>query len=152
MVTKLTLAAAICLALPVMAHAEEQQDPNIKARIALMDLYAYNIGVLGGMAQGRMPYDAELAASAATSLYHLARSGSARMWPEGTDNFSVEGTRALPAIWDNMADFAARAAALRDATETMMNAAGTDLASLQAAIGPLGAACGGCHEAYRQPQ
>ncbi|MCB1397388.1 MAG: cytochrome c [Rhodobacteraceae bacterium] len=152
MFRRLALAAAVAaVALPTLASAEEV-DPNVHARQALMDLYAYNLGVIGGMAQGRMAYDADLAASAATSLYHLARSGSARMWAEGTDNMSMDGTRALPAIWDNMPDFAARAGALRDATEAMMNAAGTDLAALQAAMGPLGAACGGCHQTYRQPQ
>lgn len=152
MFRRLALAAALAtIALPTLASAEEV-DPNVHARIALMDLYAYNLGVIGGMAQGRTPYDADLAAAAATSLYHLSRSFSARMWAEGTDNMSMDGTRALPAIWDTMPDFAARAGALRDATEAMMNAAGTDLASLQAAMGPLGAACGACHQTYRQPQ
>ena len=147
--TALALAAA--LSLPSLASAQEV-DPNVHARQSLMDLYAYNLGVLGAMAQARMPYDADMASSAATSLYHLARSGSARMWPAGTDTMSIDGTRALPAIWDNMADFGARAMALQTATETMMNAAGTDLASLQGAMGALGSACGGCHQTYREPQ
>ena len=151
MVRTFALAVVAAVALPAVAFAQDA-DPNVTARKALMNLYAYNLGVLGGMAQGRMAYDADLAASAATSLYHLSRSGSARMWPAGTDSMSMDGSRALPAIWDNMADFGARAGALRDASEAMMAAAGTDLASLQAAMGPLGASCGGCHQAYRQPQ
>lgn len=152
MFRQFALAASVaCLALPGAAAAQDA-DPNVTARIGLMNLYAYNLGVLGGMAQGRMAYDAAAATSAATSLYHLARAGSARMWPAGTDTMSIDGTRALPAIWENMPDFGARAAALRDATESMMAAAGTDLASLQAALGPVGAACGACHQAYRDPQ
>lgn len=50
-----------------------------------------------------------------------------------------------------MDDVMMRGMALRTAAEDMMNAAGTDLASLQGAIGALGASCGGCHRAYRQP-
>lgn len=145
------LALAAAVAFPSLASAQEV-DPNVHARQALMDLYAYNLGVLGAMAQARMPYDADAASSAATSLYHLARSGSARMWPEGTDSMSIDGTRALPAIWDDMAGFGEDFMALQAATETMMNAAGTDLASLQGAMGPLGSACGGCHQSFRQPQ
>ncbi len=145
------LATVAALALPSLATAQEV-DPNVRARQSLMTLYAYNLGVLGGMAQGRMPYDAEAAAAAATSLYHASRSGSARMWPAGSDNGAMQGTRALPAIWQNMDDFGSRFGALQGATEAMMAAAGTDLAALQGAMGPLGAACGGCHQTYRQAQ
>jgi len=34
----------------------------------------------------------------------------------------------------------------------MADAAGFDLASLQAAMGPLGGACSDCHKAYRAPE
>lgn len=143
------LAALALAVLPGMASAQDV-NPHVKARQSLMGLYAYNLGVLGGMAQGQMPYDSDQAVAAATSLYHLSRSGGARMWPEGTDSASIAGSRALPAIWQDTADFGARAGALASATEAMMNAAGTDLASLQAAMGGLGAACGACHQTYRQ--
>lgn len=133
------------------AQAQEQTDPNVVARQSLMRLNAYNIGVLGSMAQGRMEYDAARASAAATSLYHLSLVDQSRMWPPGSDTSSIENTRALPALWDNMDDVMMRGMALRTAAEDMMNAAGTDLASLQGAIGALGASCGGCHRAYRQP-
>ena len=142
------LAAATALSLPGLAIAQDT-DPNVAARQGLMGLYAYNLGVLGGMAQGRMEYDADLAGEAATSLYHLSMAPTHRMWAEGTDNMSMEGTRALPAIWDNMADFEAREAALVAAAEAMSTAASTDLASLQGAMGGLGQACGACHQTFR---
>ncbi|WP_068302782.1 cytochrome c [Pararhodobacter sp. CCB-MM2] len=145
------LATVAALALPGLANAQDM-DPNVAARQSLMDLYAYNLGVLGGMAQARIDYDADLASAAATSLYHLSMAGTERMWAEGTDNMSVEGTRALPAIWDNAEDFEAHEAALVTAAEAMMEAAGTDLASLQGAMGGLGRACGACHQTYRQPE
>ena len=148
-VTALTLAAA--LALPSLALAETD-NPNIAARQAQMTLMAYNLGVIGGMAQGRMAYDAGMAASAASSIHHLSLIDHSRMWPEGTDTMAAEDTRALPAIWDDAAGFAARYTALQTAAEAMMAAAGTDLAALQGAMGGLGGACGGCHQTYRQPE
>ena len=48
--------------------------------------------------------------------------------------------------------FSANFVALHDASEAVMNAAGTDLDSLRAAMGPLGQSCGACHQTYRQPQ
>lgn len=145
------IATAAVLSFPALAGAQEM-NPNVQARQQLMDLYAYNLGVLGGMAQGRVEYDAELASAAATSLYHLSNSGYAAMWPEGTAAGETEGTRALPAIWENMEGFGEGFAALRTASEGMMDAAGTDLASLQAALGPVGQSCGSCHRTFRQSE
>lgn len=145
------LALATALTLPNLASAENA-DPNIAARQAQMSLQAYNLGVIGAMAQGRVAYDAATAAAAASNLYHLSRLDPSRMWAAGTDNMAAEHTRALPAIWDDAAGFATRYAALQAATEAMMNAAGTDLAALQGAMGALGGACGGCHQNFRQPE
>jgi cytochrome c556 len=146
------LATVASCALTSGAIADEQADPNVNARQSYMGLLAYNLGVIGGMAQNRMPYDADMAATAAANLHALAMVDTSRMWAEGTDNFSMEDTRALPAIWDNSDDFSARFTAMQSATEAMMAVAGTDLASLQGAMGGLGGACGGCHQNFRQPQ
>ncbi len=145
------LALAAALALPSLAQAETD-NPNIAARQAMMTLMAYNLGVVGGMAQARMPYDAAAASAAANSLRHLSLIDHGRMWPAGTDNAAAADTRALPAIWADMAGFEARFVALQSATEAMAGAAGTDLATLQAAMGALGGACGGCHQNFRQPE
>ncbi|MCL4676882.1 MAG: cytochrome c [Pararhodobacter sp.] len=146
------IATLASLSLSSVASAEEQADPNVTARQAYMSLMAYNLGVLGNMAQARMDYDADMAATAAANLHTLSQIDTARMWAEGTDNFSLDGTRALPAIWETPDDFAARFAALATATEAMAAAAGTDLASLQGALAGLGASCGGCHRAFREPE
>ena len=146
--------AGAVLAASVLASATFAQDANpaVKARQSLMQLYAYNLGTLGAMAQEKAPYDAEAAQAAAGNLATLTTLNVGSMWPAGTDASSIEGTRALPALWENMDDVGARGAALREAAAAMAAAAGTDLASLQAAMGPLGGACGGCHETYRQTQ
>ncbi len=70
----------------------------------------------------------------------------------GSDSDSVEGSRALPAIWADGSDIGAKAGALTDAAWAVQAAAATDLDALKAAMGPLGKACGACHETYRLPK
>lgn len=135
------------LVLPVSA-----QEAAVKARQAQFTLYAFNVGVLAGMAQGQMPYDADSAQAAADNLFHLTRHDQSRMWPEGTDSASFDGTRALPEIWADLEGFANRYSALQSAAEAMQAAAGTDLASLQGALGGLGGACQACHQQFRAPE
>ena len=156
MIWKLT-AAAVGLALASSAvfaasHGGGPFDAAIKARQAHMQLYAHNLGILGGMAKGAMDYNADLATVAATNLATLATLNQMTYWPEGSDSFDNENTAALPKIWDNFPDVAKKGQALAEATAAMQAAAGNGLDALRAAIGPVGEACGACHKAYRKPK
>lgn len=145
----LGLAGAALSASMLFAASHEAANPAVKARQAQMQLYAFNLGTLGAMAQEKIAYDGEAAAMAAKNLAALSHLDASAMWPAGTDADSLPGTRALPDIWANFPDVAEKAQALQVAADAMAEAAGTDLASLQAAMGPLGGACGGCHKSYR---
>lgn len=141
-----TAATVLLTAAPALAM---DANPAVKARQSHMQLYAYNLGILGGMAKGTVDYDAAAAQTAADNLAGLATMNTMSFWQPGTAMGEVEGSNALPALWsaDSTAgkiamDFAAAAQALQAA-------AGTDLASLQGAMGGVGAGCGGCHKAYR---
>ncbi|HGG03825.1 MAG TPA: cytochrome c [Aliiroseovarius sp.] len=125
---------------------------EIDARKAQMRLYAFNISQLGGMAKGMIPYDSDQAAAAAANIAALTKLNAGAMWPEGSDSLNVEGTRALPDLWDDMADVQAKGMALAKAADAMAAAAGTGLENLQAALGPLGGSCAACHKAFRQPE
>ena len=98
--------------------------------------------------------EAAAAGVAATTLLELTKVDRSTWFPLGSDSDApgIEGNRALPLIWTAMDDVNARFDALTVAATAMQAAAGTDLASLQAAIGPLGGTCGGCHELYRKPE
>ena len=135
----------------VSAENDRAIDGAIKARQGLMQLYAHNLGLLGGMAKGAVPYDAATAGSAASSLAMLTQIDTSRMWVQGSDEMSADGTRALPDLWDNPGEVAKKAMALSEAAAAMEIAAGTSLEALQGAMGPLGGACGACHKAYRAP-
>lgn len=143
------LAAAIATGTAV---AQDGANPAIEARKNIMQLYAFNLGQLGAMAKEEVAYDAEAASKAAGNLALLTQLDQSALWPQGTDNSADPGTRALPDLWANFDDVAAKAMALSEAATAMQAAAGTDLASLQGAMGALGGACGACHKAYRAPE
>ncbi|WP_299353152.1 cytochrome c [uncultured Shimia sp.] len=148
-VTALGLTATIFLG---AATAHETDNPAVTARMAIMQLYANNLGQLGAMAKGNVEYSADAATAAANNLGLLVQLDQSTLWPAGTDTDSISNTRALPEIWQNFPDVMAKGKALSEAVTAMQAAAGTDLASLQGAMGALGGACGACHKAYRAPE
>lgn len=151
-VVALSAAGAMLAATAVFAASHGAKGPHaaaIKARQSQMQLYAFNLGQLGAMAKGEVEYNSEVATAAAANLATMTRLNAMAMWPAGSDNAQAANTRALPDLWQNFADVASKAEALSAAADTMASAAGTDLMSLQAAMGPLGGACGACHKAYR---
>ena len=152
MMTVSLLAAAVA----TFAFAQDALSPADAhlARENHMKLFGAQIGILGKMAQSAIPYDAAAANAAATTLLDLTKVDRSTWFPVGSDSDApgIEGNRALPAIWTHIDDVTARFEALTVAATAMQAAAGVDLASLQTAMGPLGGACGGCHELYRKPE
>ena len=155
MLKKVTLAAAglaiAATAVFAASHAAGPFDGPITARKAHMQLYAHNLGILGGMAKGAIDYDSEAASVAASNLATLSAFNQSSYWPQGSDSFENENSRALPDIWQSFPDVGKKGAALVEATTAMSTAAGVGLAELQAAMGAVGGACGACHKAYRKP-
>ncbi len=135
-----------------VAVADEASHPAVKARHGVMNLFALNLAQLGAMAKGQVDYDAEAASKAANNLVLLVQLDQSAMWPQGTDSSAMSHTRALPDIWQDFPGVMEKMNALSGAVDKMQTAAGTDLASLQAAMGEVGGACNSCHKAYRQPE
>ncbi len=156
MIKKIAFGAAGLAVAASTVFAASHIDPAIagaiKARQGLMQMQQLNAGILFGMAQDKVAYDAAAASTAASNLMILTTIDQSALWPQGSDADSLEGTRALPAIWTDYPDIVSKAEALNEAAVAMNAAAGTDLESLKAAIGPIGEACTACHKAYRQPQ
>ena len=147
-ITALSLSGALIATL-----ATAQQDPlagAVAARHAHMDLYAFNLGTLGGMAQSAIPFDAAAAQAAADNLVYLTSINQTAYWLPGTEAGAVEGSRAKPELWANISDAIAKGEALGAAALVMQASAGT-LEGVQGAIGGVGGSCGACHEAYRVP-
>ena len=69
------------------------------------------------------------------------------MFPAGTQ---LPSSHARPEIWQNRADFDAKATAYQAATSALVQAAQAgDAAAFKTAYGATGAACKACHDLYR---
>ena len=148
----------ICAGLAVAATATfagSHQGPHagaIKARQSHMQLYAFNLGILGGMARGNTEYNAEAAMAAAANMAALTSLAQSAYWPAGSDNASAEGSKALPNLWTDFAGAAKIGGDLAAASANLAAVAGDGLEALQGAMGPIGGACGACHKTYREAQ
>lgn len=133
-------------------HADKAIEAAVKARQSQMTLYAFNLGLLGGMAKGDIDYDADAASAAARNLAALSQMDQSRMWPQGSDSATLgaDKTSALPAIWEAGSTASEKGMAFATAALAMEEAAGNGLDALRGAIGGVGKSCGGCHESYRQ--
>ncbi len=121
-------------------------DDAITARKACMKANGAGMGVMVPMIKGEKPYDAA-AVKTALETMGKACSGWKDFWPEDSMTSTTQKTHASDAIWKDKAGFAAAGDAYYKA-ETAL-AATTDEAGFKAAFPAVGAACGGCHKAFR---
>lgn len=143
-----TSAVIVATAFGGVAIAQDLPFP-VQARQGQFKMMGLNIGVIVSMARGETEYDAERAQAAADNLLALSSIDQSFHWPEGTDNMTLVGTRALPEIWDNLPDVIEKWGAFGAAAEGLAAAAGEGLDPMRAALGPVGNSCSACHDAYR---
>ncbi|WP_121631539.1 c-type cytochrome [Tropicibacter alexandrii] len=145
---------AALAALAVLGSAAFAQDmpKEVKARQGQFQILALNLGVLGGIAKGAIEYDEATATAAADSIVGVSMVHQATLFTEGTDSMSIDGTRAMPAIWENMDDFASKWGDLGTAAAEMQTAAATGKEAIGPALGKIGGACKACHDTYRAPE
>jgi cytochrome c556 len=108
----------------------------------LMDGVKAATGTLGAMGKGEMAFDADKAGEARQALIDHAAKIPAAFEAQEMDPKST----ALPAIWENWADFEMKAQAMGAAAEELDT---SDLGWVQAGMGDLGGTCAACHKAYR---
>lgn len=154
MLAGLVVAGSLAGATIALAQSDEDKAiaAAVKARQSQMTLYAFNLGLLGDMAKGAIDYDADAASKAAANLAALTATDQSRLWPQGSDEMSMDGTRAMPKIWENIPDVVTKSATLAEAAAAMAQVAGTSKEAMAGAMGALGGACGSCHKAYRAPK
>ncbi|MEC3860974.1 cytochrome c [Mesobacterium sp. TK19101] len=143
--------AAVATLASTAAVAQDFKAP-IQARQGEMRILGMNLGILGGMAKGEVPYTVEAASAAANSIVGVTMIHQATLFPAGSDEMGADGTRAKAEIWDKMDDYMAKWDALGAAAAEMQTAAATGQEAIGPALGKIGGACKSCHEAYRAPQ
>jgi len=145
--TSLALAAvAATLSVPAMAQFQKPEDA-IKYRKAAFTVMGAHFSRVGAMANGRVPFDAAVAAENAALAETLSKLPWAAFGP-GTDKGE---TRAKPEIWTEQAKFNAAADKMQAELTKLSAAAKTgNLDAVKTAFGAAGQTCKACHDAYRK--
>jgi cytochrome c556 len=137
-----TVLAVAAVALGVTALMA-QEDP-IAARKAIMKANGQQAGIGSKMAKGEEAFALDKAKKVFATYQDVAKVHA--LFP---DNSKTGGdTAALPAIWENKADFNAKLTKLVSEAKAA-EAATTDLDTFKAQFAAVQKNCGGCHETYR---
>lgn len=150
---KKLFAAGLALALGTgyafNALAQAKPETLVKQRQSAMTLIGKYFGPLGGMAQGKVPYDAKTVARNTGYLEALTQ------MPWDGFNASTSGvkSRALPEVFKDPAKFKAAEDRLHSEIGNLATAVkGGNEGTIKAAIGAVGKSCGNCHENFREKQ
>jgi len=141
------LAGLSALTLAAPASAQQRPEAAIKYRQSVMTLMGSHFGRLAGMAQGRIPFDATVAADNAHLVALLSKLPFNSFGP-GTDKGLPH--RAKPEVWSEAAKFKEAADAMQAETPKL-EAAGKsgNLDQIKAAVGAVGKTCKACHDAFQ---
>jgi cytochrome c556 len=118
-----------------------------------MQLRTFNLGPLFAMAKGKIDYDAELASMLAGNLKLMLDLDNGRAWAQGTDTEAYPGkTIALPKVWTTYPEIGKYGKKYVSAVNELVAVAGGGVDALKSKIGPVGKACKGCHDEFREKE
>jgi cytochrome c556 len=138
--------ALTSLAGPAMAQFQKPEDA-IKYRKAALTVMGTHFSRIGAMANGRVPFDAAVAAENAAIVESMSKLPFTAFGP-GTDKGD---TRAQAKIWTEQPRFQEAAEKMQAEVAKLAAAARTgNLDSVKAAFGTAGQSCKACHDAYRR--
>lgn len=139
-------ATLVALAAPASAQFAKPEDA-IKYRQSTLSVIGTHFGRVGAMANGRVPFDAKVAADNADIVAEMAKLPWAGFGP-GTDKGG--NTRAKPEIWTEQAKYKEYSEKMIAETAKLSVAAKTgNLDTLKTAFGATAATCKACHDAYQ---
>lgn len=149
-VVSLALAGGVAALVGSAAWAQGTPEGIVEYRQSLMSAQGGHVGAIARVVRGEAPFTDHVLAHAQALQETAALIVAA--FPPGTGPDVVPDTRALPSIWENPEGFAAAATQLETASAALAQAAQSgDPAAIAAAFGPVGQACGTCHENFRAP-
>lgn len=126
----------------------KQANNAITFRKSLFQLIRSNIGPMGAMARGKMPYDQALLSKNAERMTQLAAMVPDYMASD-TSKFN-DDSDAKVEIWQNKDDFNAKAEAFYQASKALQAVvASGEESAYRGAIGKLSSTCKGCHDDFK---
>lgn len=142
----LTAACALGAALPAVAQFQKPEDA-IKYRQSAFTIMAAHFGRVAAMAQGKIPFDAKVAADNAAIVSSMSKLPWAA-FGAGTD--MALPNRAKDEVWKDAAKFKEAADSLiAEATKLDAAAKSGNLDQIKAAVGGVGKTCKSCHDKFR---
>ena len=129
-----------------VAFAQDKPEVLVKQRQAVMTLQGKYFGPLVGMAQGKIPYNAEIVARNAAYLNVLDK----MPWDGFVPGTKDVKSQALPEVFKDPAKFKTSQERLQEAIAKLVEVKSGNEAAVKAAIAEVGKACGGCHDNFRQ--
>lgn len=128
------------------ALAQAKPETLVKQRQAAMTLQGKYFGPMAGMAQGKVPFNADLMKRNAVLLEALSKMA----WDGFTPATQGVKSRALPEIYTSAAKFKeAQDRFQADAAKLVATVNSGDEAAIKAQIGAVRKNCDSCHEAFR---
>lgn len=134
------------LSAPAFAQFQKPEDA-VKYRKGALTVMANHFSRIGAMANGRVPFDAKVAAESAAIVETMSK----LPWEGFVAGTDKGDTAALPAIWTEQAKFKEGSDKLQTATAQLAAAARTgNLDSVKTAFGATAQTCKACHDAFRK--
>jgi cytochrome c556 len=150
---------AVAAALVVMAAgstvalAADEPANVIKYRQTFMKGNSAHLGMIAAIVKGEVSLTDEIAgnADALAEMGQMLSTNLQKVFPEGTAQVEGVETRALPAIWENWAEFEQIATQFQEETAKLAEVAqGGDMAAIGQQLALVGKnGCGACHETFR---
>lgn len=132
---------------PVVALNFDKPEKAIEYRQGAFTLMGAHFGPIGAMVNGKIPFDAKVAADNAELVAYVSRLPWTAFGP-GTDQ--GHETKAKPEIWTDSAKFKEGADKLQQEAPKLAAAAKTgDLEKLKVAFQATAQTCKGCHDNFR---
>jgi cytochrome c556 len=145
----ITLSIGSSIALANTVNSDKQAQTAVQFRQAILQLVRSNMGPMGAMAKGDIPYNADVMELNSLRIEQLGLMME-DYFVADTRAFDVD-TGALDAIWDNQADFNQKAQDMVNATINVREVASARTEDdYRKAIGALGATCKACHDDYKK--
>ena len=140
------LAAAAAVSLPAAAQFAKAEDA-INYRQSAFAVLGHHFGRLGAMANGKMPYDAKVAAADGDIIAAVSALPFTGFVP-GTDK--GHGTKVRPEAWKELPKVKEmEQKMITEVGKVSVAAKSGNLDQLKAAFGPASQTCKACHDNYR---
>jgi cytochrome c556 len=143
------LAVLLSAGVSLAAHAQVKPEILVKQRQSAMALQGKYFSPLAGMAQGKVPYDANVVARNAGYLDALSK----MPWDGFVASTKDVKSAALPAVYTDTAKFKEAQDRLQSEIAKLVSVSKSgDEAAVKAQIGATGKVCGACHDNFREKQ